>query len=141
MSSPATIFRQFLIDSDLGTEDGEWPVFASFMPDEADNAICVYDDGGVPDGRIMASGEKIVHPTILVHVTGPDYDTAWDKAEAIALAMDAVRRTVVVISSEVAYTFHNVSRTGPPNSLGVQGEGDRRRHVIAVSAAVTLTLN
>lgn len=143
MTSPAAVIRQLLIDLGLGsaTSDEEWPVFTSFLPDVSNFAICVYDTPGHPDGRIMATGERIIHPGIQIRVIATIYETGRAKAEAIALALDGTIRTNVVISSEESYLVHNVSRMGSVLSLGVPEEGDRRRHHFTVNAVMTVTTN
>lgn len=143
MTSEAAVIRQFLIDRGLGSADadGSWPVFTSFLPDVSDFAICVYDTPGTMDGRIMATGERVIHPGFQIRVTSPLYETGYEKATAIALALDGVNRTNVVISSEESYLLHNVTRTSPVLSLGVPEEGDRRRHNFTVNAVMTVTSN
>jgi len=131
--------RQLLIDLALGDElSGSWPVFVSFLPGTPDSALCVYDTSGRQDGRIMATGEKVIHPGIQIMVRGFVYPEVRAKAESIAAALDAQQRSEVVMESAVSYILHNVSRTGDILPLGVEQEGDRRRHLFSINAVVTI---
>jgi hypothetical protein len=138
MSTPAEVIRQLLLDLSLGFESGDWSVYVSFLPDRPDSAICVYDTMGRQDGRIMATGEQIEHPGVQVRVRGQNYIETHAKATAIARALDLQMRTEVVISTEEAYRLDNVSRTSPIIPLGVEEEGDRRRHNFTINAVLTL---
>jgi len=140
MSSPADIIRQLLIDLNLATEGltSSWPVFVSFLPGTPDNALGIYDTAGKLDGRIMQSGEQVAHPGIQVVVRGSIYPDARKKAEDIAVALDAQIRTIVVMDSMDSYILHNVSRSGDIIPLGVEQEGDRRRHLLSINAVVTI---
>jgi len=142
MSSPADVIRQLLIDLSLGGRlDGSWPVFVSFLPGTPDSALCVYDTSGRPDGRIMVTGEKVIHPGIQIMVRGFVYPDARAKAESIAVALDAQQRSEVVMESDASYILHNVSRTGDIIPLGMEQEGDRRRHLFSINAVVTIKPN
>ena len=137
-ATPAEIIRQFLLDESLATVEDDWPVYVSFFPSIPDESICIYDTVGRQDGRLMEDGFQIEHPGIQVRVRGPIYATVYEKANSIALALDAAGGTVVELSSNQAYTLLNVSRTSPIIPLGVETEGDRRRHHITVNAVLTL---
>jgi len=142
MSSPAEIIRQLLLDLDLGGEvAGSWPVFVSFLPGTPDSALCVYDTAGKQDGRIMSTGDQVIHPGIQIMVRGFVYPEARAKAESIAAALDAQQRSEVVMESDASYILHNVSRTGDIIPLGVEQEGDRRRHLFSINAVVTINQN
>jgi len=142
MNSPADVIRQLLIELDLGTEQaGTWPVFVSFLPGTPDNALGIYDTAGKMNGRIMRTGEKIVHPGVQVVVRGSSYIDVIKKVTDIALALDAQCRTIVVMDSANSYILHNVSRSGDVIPLGVEQEGDRRRHLFTINAVVTMSSN
>lgn len=137
-TSPATIIRHLLLDQGLGSVAGSWPIFSSFLPEEPNESICVYDTAGKLDGRSMRDGEQYEHRGIQIRVRGPKYGDLWKKVEAIVLAIDAVQGSVVAIESDAAYTVHNISRTGGIHSMGIEIEGDRRRHNLTVNAITTI---
>lgn len=74
-------------------------------------------------------------------VRGFVYPEARAKAESIAAALDAQQRSEVVMESDASYILHNVSRTGDIIPLGVEQEGDRRRHLFSINAVVTINQN
>lgn len=137
--SPADVIRQLLVDLNLSSDANEpWRAYTGFLPDDPDSAICVFDTAGVQDGRLMRTGEQIMHPGVQVMVRGADYLETRNRAHDIAIALDAQRKTVVAVDSEQSYTVHNVSRTGDIMSLGMEVEGDRRRHFFTINAVVTM---
>jgi hypothetical protein len=137
MSSPADIIRQLLLDLGLVAATGDWTTFVSFLPESPDNAVCVYDTAGRPNGRLMA-GEQIIHPGIQIRVRGLSYPAVWAKSNTIATALDSLARVLVAISSTEAHTLLNVSRTGDIIPVGIEEEGGRRRHHFTINAVVTL---
>jgi hypothetical protein len=144
MHSPADIIYQLLLDLNLGTEDGDWKMFVGFLPDlsptqASDNAIAVYDTAGKFDGRLMYSGHQVEHPGVQIRVVGPVYPDTWEKVNAIALALDGVGKVSVAVSSEEAYVVANVSRSGSIIPMGMEEEGDRRRHNFTINAMLTLS--
>ena len=112
--------------------------FVSFLPDDPENAICIYDTAGKIDGRIMQNGDQIEHPGIQVRVRGPVYPDVWNKAEAIALAFDAQKRVVVHVGPSNTKVVLNISRTGAIVPMGIEQVGDRRRHNFTINAMVTI---
>lgn len=135
----AAVIYQLLLDLSLGATTGSWKTHIGFLPEVPDSAICVYDTAGKMDGRLMADGKQIVHPGIQIRVRGISYAAARAKVDAIALALSAVYFVSVAIDSNTAYTVQNVSQQGDIMSLGMEEEGDRRRHYFTYNATVTLT--
>jgi len=141
MSSPAEVIHQLLLDLDLGAlsgDSGDWQIFIGFLPEEPEEAICVYDTAGIMDGRIMVTGEKIVHPGIQIRIRGTDYRRTFAKVQDIAISFDIQRRISVAVSSAGLYVVHNVSRTGDILPLGVEEKGSQRRYHFTINAIVTL---
>lgn len=141
MSSAAEVLRELLIEQGLGTLPTlaqAWPIYVSFLPDEKDNALCIYDVAGRLDGRLMATGEQIEHKGFQVMVRGTTYTEVWEKVQAVALAFDAIEGSAVAVDSANAYTLNNVSRSGCPVSLGLEEVGDRRRYVFTINGVVTM---
>ena len=136
--SPADVIAQLLVDENHGTFEGAWRIFVGFMQQDPNNALCVYDTQGKLDGRMMRTGEQVTHPGVQVVVRGADYVVTYQKAKDIATGLDAQRKTVVAPDSESSYVLHNVSRTGDIMHLGVELEGDRRRHLFTINAVLTL---
>lgn len=138
MASPAEIIRQLLVDLALAADSGPWRAFVSFLPDSPDNAIVVYDTAGFPDGRYMQDGFRVEHPGIQILIRGPIFPDVWAKVNDIALKLDEQKLVSVAIDSNETYTLHNISRTGMILPLGMESEGDKRRHQFAVNAVITV---
>lgn len=135
MTSPADII-QALLQAD-GLPGSGWQSFVGFMPPDPDKCICAYDTPGNPDGRLMATGERIEHPGVQIQVRGLDYVECFAKVRAITQALDSTRKVSVAPNSTDSYTVANVSRTGTPISLGIEEVNDRRRHVFAINMTIT----
>jgi len=140
MTPPSKIIRQLLIDLDLAAEGTslDWSCFYSLFPDTPDSAICVFDTAALPDGRLMKTGERIEHPGIMVEVRAIVYEDAYTKAQAVAAALDSQIRSSVVLEGEGTYLLHNVSRSGSIIHLGIEEEGERRRHSFTINATITI---
>jgi hypothetical protein len=134
MNAPSLAIHQLLLEEELV---GDWGLFMAFLPDDPDNAICVYDTAGIMDGRMMRTGERIEHPGIQIRVRGPVYKDTWEKANLIALALDTVQKNVVTTEEE-DYIIHNVSRTGAIIPVGVEDAGRIRRHHFTMNMILTL---
>jgi len=138
--SPADVIRQLLIDEGLASNDVEadWCAYTGFFPNDPNQALCVYDMAGKQDGRLMKTGEQIIHPGIQIMIRGLDYLPTRFRAHDIAIGLDAQRKTVVAVESTGSYIVHNVSRIGDIMSLGMEMDGDRRRHLFTINAVVTI---
>ena len=138
--SAADILRYAVIAGGQGTlptDSLAWPFFVGHLPDTPDNAICAYDTGGLPDGRLM-DGETIQHPGWQLRIRATDHATAWAKVALIKAALDAIANTAVAIGVS-NYTLHSVTQTGTPISLGQEVSGTRRREQITVNGTLTVT--
>ena len=138
MISPAATIRKLLIDLGLGTASGSWKIFVGFLPDQPDDAICVYDTTGKLDGRVMA-GEQIEHEGVQIRVRNRSYPDTWDKINTIATTLDTIKRTIVEISGSELYLIHNVSKTGSIMSLGIEERGSRRYHHFTLNVVLTMS--
>lgn len=135
---PADVVRQLLINLGLGgVLTAAWPVFSAFLPEDPDNAICVYDTPGVLDGRLMRTGEQIEHPGVQVRVRGLGYRETFQKAANIALALDAQMPVEITFTDPATVvTIKNISRSGAVMPLGME-EGTRRRYNFTINALLT----
>lgn len=136
MSPPSAIMYQLL--HDLGRVGGGWPAYISFMPDTPDEVVVIYDTEGDMDGRLMATGEQIEHPGIMIQVRGKSYLDTCNKAAQIALALDQVRNVWVAADSSSWYNVLNVSRTSPVIPLGIEEDARGRRHLFSLNMVLTM---
>lgn len=136
---PSSIIRKLLIDLDLGEASGnEWKVYTAFLPDTPDKAIVVYDTAGREDGRIMVTGEKVIHSGVSIQVRARDYLETRRKIERIGSLLDQQRRVVVTVNALDRYRVHNISRAGDILNMGMEPQGDKRRHYQSINATLTL---
>lgn len=148
MNHPASeVLRQLLLDKALvevteGTPVKDWAAYLSFLPDGApapDNAVAIYDTPGLTDGRIMKTGENIIHHGVQVKFRAKTYILGWRKANDVAQEFEKVlRRTVTVETS--TYKVQAISQVGTILSLGVD-EGTKRRDLFTLNVIVSLSLN
>ena len=138
--TPAELIKAALIDADLGTAPGDaeaWPIYTAHMPDDPDEAVCLYDTQGVRDGRNQRSGASIHHPGWQVRVRGGSHTEACTKANAIAAGLDAMLRTAVVVGVD-SYTIQAVKQTSTVMALGQEPDG-KRRSLFTINGTVTFT--
>lgn len=144
MKAPADIVYQLLIDQTLGTDpvaEGVWPVFVGFLPDAPDEALCVYDTEGKPDGRLMTNGEQIEHPGIQIRARGKSYPDTYVKLRTIADTLAGLANVEVSLESDEVYTIQNLSRQGTILALGLDEEGGRRTYHFTLNFLLTLSQN
>lgn len=136
--TPAQIVRQLLQDADIIDSSGTWPSYVSFFPDLGNEAVCFYDTPGDQDGRMMKTGERIEHDGVQIQVRGRSYNEAWQKANEIALALDAQSKVDVELDSSNTYTLHNLSRSETILPMGVDPNDDHHRHYFAINLNTTI---
>ncbi len=142
-TSPAYVLASYIIDQAIGVmtdpDDGlDWPLYVSYSPDhqEAKTDIgTVYDTTGLKDGRFM-EGPVVQHYGVQLRIRSDLHTIGWAKAEAIAVALDAVHNQNITINA-VEYQIQNVSRTSPVISLGIE-KGTKNRRLFTVNFMVTL---
>lgn len=138
MNAPSNLIRQHLIEAGLSpAAQAPWYCYVSFLPNDPDNALCVFDTPGRPDGRIMRTGEQIIHPGVQIMVRSKTYLEGWKKTRQIATKLDEVRQISIALESGVPYTLVNVSRQGDIFPLGMDEADDRRRYRFVINAMVT----
>lgn len=148
MKHPASeILRKLLLDDAIvelteGTPVKPWACYLGSLPDGAgipDNAVASYDTPGLTDGRLMKTGENIIHHGVQIKVRGKAYITGWRKIYDIAQKFEKVKHTTVVVE-DTSYNVQAVSQVGTILSLGVD-EGTKRRDLFTLNVVVSLSLN
>ena len=137
-TSPASIMTAYIIDelelmSDPSDED-DWPLYISSMPDEISNCGTVYDTSGLKDGRLMV-GPVIQHQGIQLRIRANNYEIGNAKIEEIAVQLDAIKGSTVVLG-ERTYKIYNASRTS--NILFLRVEPENRRSVCVINYLMTV---
>lgn len=142
VDSPAEIIQALLIANGYGTlggSGGTWPIWASYFPADAngDLGVCITDTFGTDDGRLMQTGERVLHWGIQVRVRADDHRTGWAKAEGIASFLDTLVNTVVVVpATGKGYTVAEVTRKGQVIPVGPEPGRPQRRY-FTFNATVT----
>lgn len=135
--SPARVIQYYLVAAGAGalprvppaTPAPAWLVTRDTEPVNPDAVITVYDTTPVGDGRDMRTRTTLEHPGVQVRVRALTADAGKAKARQIAVLLDAVRRTDVVIGP-VTYRLAAFTRTGGITPLGQQEQSDRQLFVL-----------
>jgi len=144
ISEPVSeIMQRYLHEQDdvsFPFELGSWPCFTASLPDsdELDNVLCLYDDYLEKDGRIMSTGEVIVHYGLVIRLRSDTHPKGWLKANQIAERLDQIYNETITLGSATYFLIHNATRRTGVNSLGLESGTKRRflfdtRYVITVS--------
>lgn len=141
IASPSQVMQTYLIKAGYGNlpPHSIWPIYYGFLPGipaVPANVIAVYDPVGYKDGRIMKTGETIVHPGIQLRVRSSTYSVAYDKMQRLAKALDNIRRESIIVENEL-YVIESVTRAGSPISLGL--EESTNRVILVVNSLITLS--
>jgi len=132
--SPALIVRQLLVDLGLAMipvipiVSNSWPVYYSFLPDQPDQAICVYSTTGIKQGRFQVSGATQIHHGIQVVVRSRT--AAEQKARAIYKALDEQVANAVVDVGDSTYEVQAVSHAGEVREVGLEAPITKRNFFI-----------
>ena len=140
LDSPAYILMSYIVGvlelMTLPSEEDDWPLYVSHLPDGINNSGCLYDTSGISDGRLMDTGKMIEHHGIQLTIRSDDYSIGRAKAEEIALSLDAVFNDAVDIGDE-EFEIQNVKRMSNVISLGLE-EDSRRNYLFTVDFVATL---
>lgn len=132
LHSPADVVRWLLVDLGYGTDPadaGAWPIFVSAEPSIPSNCVTCYDTQGLDGGRISTTGERIEQPGVQIRVRGNDHATSYEKAMAIATAIDETVYQNTVTIDGTSYSVHQISR-GQILAMGRDGVSARMIHTI-----------
>jgi hypothetical protein len=135
MITIAKAIREILIEEHLVTDDSttNWFCTISYLPDGQgirDNIVAITDTEGSKDGRIMRTGEVIIHPGFQIRVRCTDYNLGYSKILAIGSFLDSmVNRTVSVTNDKKTETLTivSVSKQSGIMPMGLEPAG-RRYH-------------
>lgn len=137
----AAIIRKLLVNLTVATNPdvgGSWPAYYSHLPNTPDNAICVYETGGIVEGRTHTDGQTQEQYGFQVMVrslggTPAEVDLGRAQLKAISDALDAVRRATVYLPLTNSpgmfskYLVHAVTRKSSLLSLGRESPTTTRR--------------
>lgn len=146
---PSKILRQVLIDMGLvvypgGTSqsipyvqqpgDGSTVCFISSMPNEPDQAVCIYDTIGPDFGRRMDDGTYMMHRGVQLRIRSLTEDDGYNLAALLTYqGLDTIRFRKATIDG-VDHFVDNVYRNTSIISLGE--EVGKRRQLFTVNARI-----
>lgn len=146
MVPPSTLFTQILQEENLASTDpaADWFPFLAFLPEGTpakDRAISVTDYSGLPDGRILRTGEVIEHPGIQIRVRSRRYEEGYSKIKAIQTTMDAILRRLVQIKDDKGDVLEtwlvvSASRTSGIMPMGYDPKG--KTYHLSINYTVTV---
>ena len=139
--SPAKVLGEYLKAQSIATAFGsgsDWACFISHYPDgtDYDNVIVLFDTPGVRQGRLM-NGTEIIRPGVQVMVRAQDYETGYQKMEAIKTCLAAVSSTSQAVSGST-YTIQNASLQSNTGAL-TEEESSRRRQIFTANYLLTIS--
>jgi len=132
---PAKILARWLIAQDFFSLAGDWPIYVSSLPASPDLAASIYDLPGVPDGRIMTTGERIEHPRIQIKLRALTYPVGWTKLKDVEAALNSILRSEIAIVGDQTYSIQS-ARTGNPFHIGY--EPKNRRPLFTINSRLTI---
>lgn len=139
--SPATILAEHLTAASGAlfadpTTQVDWSLYISSMPDADTPAkvACVYDTTPRKLGRLMTGRELWAHG-IQIKLRAPDYQTGWEKGEALVALLETLHNESVTLDG-AGYTIEYFSQTSRLLSLG---QDEQRRHLFAVNGVCVIT--
>lgn len=142
--SPADVLRAALCQGGPGTlpsNGGLWPCYVGHMPDDPDNILCVYDTSGQQDGRVMRTGETVIHPGWQIRVRGEDARVAWTKVRVVQRFLDTIRQLGIMLDG-AGYRIEAVTQTGSPlpweGGVEAQKKSAARRDNITINGTMTI---
>ncbi len=138
--STAEVVRKVLIAYNLGANGGNaWPVYVSLTQQKPDDQIILADTGGTKDGRLMRTGENVIHPGVQIRVRSKDVGLAYEKAVQISLALEAILDLEIEFpADELIYWIQSFTQTGDILPMGWIAEGDKTYHNFTINYIVTL---
>lgn len=143
IDSPSAILKKFFIDQlvfgDPTAGTLVWPIYDSFLPDEPlvpDSAAAITDTDGLKDGRIMKTGESIMHQGLQLLVRSQDKTDAWTQIDKAKSYLDAIQMTSVSVGLQT-YTVWSVTLLAPPMFIGIE-PGTKRRRLYSLNMRTTI---
>jgi hypothetical protein len=140
--SPADVIRQVLEDLSVSVAPGshsatDWVSFYSVEPDIQDRIITSHDTTGIAQGRTHVDGQLQEFHGVQVMVRAEAYEVAYNKAQAVAVALDTnIQLTYAEVESQ-GYTVYSFNRTSPVISLGREAPSTRRS-IFTINGLVSL---
>jgi len=137
--TPCFIVGSYLIAEEivsLPSSSGNWPLYKSSMPIEADDACAIYDTTPIIDTRIRKTYPN-THYGLQIKVRASDYETGKAKAFAILALLEMIQN-VSVEFDDYEYEIRTTRPTSGVISLGQEYQSTKRRYLFTVNFKSTL---
>jgi len=137
--SPCFIIGSYLIAQSVFTLpslSGSWPLYKSFMPDEANDVCAIYDTTPIIDTRVSESYPN-THYGLQIIIRASDYEIGKAKARAIAVILETIQNSSVEFG-EYEYEIRTARPTSGVISLGQEPETTKRRYVFTINFISTI---
>ena len=137
--NPAAVLASYVVGASLmsvPSEDDDWPLYISSLPEGIDEAGVILNTTPVKDGRVMDGGDTLQHYGIEILIRTLTEEAGWGRCVLIAEDLDTIHNETVIMD-DVSYQIRNVSRVGGINSLG-QEEGTKRRRMFSMNFIMAL---
>lgn len=103
-----------------------WSCFTNTLPDTPDSAVVIGDTAGTLHGKLMRTGEQMLHFGIQVRVRALDDDVAYQKVVLLMENLNKIKMTTVTLGSN-QYVIRCAARTSQPVFMGVDKDDQKRR--------------
>lgn len=135
------IIAQVIADLSLGdaNQNNDWGIVVAEMPIDPDRVIVVSDTKGVSSGKIMRSGEDIIHHGVQIITRSKAYDEAWIKGRAIQTTLSALSNRAVSVTNGFGtynFTLEAFSLFGTLIPMGE--EEKNRRNLVSFNGLLTI---
>lgn len=149
--SPSQILATLLVQAGKAVFDQnlatplKWTVFTVVVPDAPNRLITIYDTMGIKDGRIMDTGETIVHPGWQIMTRSASPQTGFRIARMLFDYTDIVVNASVPIAAQTiedmlipaaTYRVVGLFKSSPIMSAG---QDEKRRFLFTLNGTTTIT--
>ena len=142
--SPADVIATLLVDvglaveiSNVGVIVGSWPVSVDTELNLPDDSLTVTNTAGELNGRIQITGEQPEHFGFQIKVRASLPTTGWEKANAIAVALDQSLSYQSVTIGSSTYDVGAVTRRGGVLAVGRE-LASTKRFLYTINAVVVI---
>ena len=130
-----------LVAAGIGTRrseatTGAWPIFVGHMPDAPDNAMCIYDTAGIPEGRLQGAGITLSKPGWQVRVRARTHQEGIAQMKRVQTHLDTILREAVTLDDD-GYTVQAVTQTSTMLPIGKE-PGGKSRDLLTLNGTITL---
>lgn len=133
------VIAQVLVDSGITNvyNSAIWPTFVGDEPDSPDQVVTVYNTTPVKNGRVMNSGEVLLHWGIQIRVRSLTPKPGFVKLHAICDYLDGLAHKYVSMPDDSEYDIHAMSNQNGVLDLGKEQLTRMNIHVANYLVALT----